>query len=76
MPKLVANNSEQFMYSDNTWNKFEFYRLNQSTTEAENLTVGRNRANLATIKCSEFIVKTINSEKINKTDSNKNKIHF
>ena len=47
----------------------EFYRLNQSTTEAENLIVGRHRDDLATANFSGFMLQRINSEKINKTAS-------
>ena len=54
----------------------EFYRLNQSTTEAENLTVGRHRAHLATVQFSEFIMHRINSDKINKIDSNLTRFIF
>ena len=54
----------------------EFYRLNQSTTEAENLIVGRHRDELSTANFSGFMLQRINSEKINKTDSNLIMIHF
>ena len=47
----------------------EFYILNQSTTEAENLIVGRHRHVLATVNFSGFILERINSEEINKTAS-------
>ena len=47
----------------------KFYRLNQSTTEAENLIVGRHRHVLATVNFSGFILERINSEEINKTAS-------
>ena len=47
----------------------EFYRLNQSTTEAENLIVGRHRDELSTANFSGFMLQRINSEKINKTAS-------
>ena len=47
----------------------DFYRLNQSTTEAENLIVGRHRDDLATANFSGFMLQRINSEKINKTAS-------
>ena len=44
----------------------EFYRLNQSTTEAENLIVGLHRDDLATVNVSVFILHRINSEEVNK----------
>ena len=47
----------------------EFYRLNQSTTEAENLIVGRHRDDLATVKFSGFKLQRINSKKTKLTAS-------
>jgi len=52
IPKHTAISSEQFIYSDNTENKIELYRLNQSKTEAQNLTIGLHRDVLATVNFS------------------------
>ena len=63
MLKFVANYPEQFMYSDNTYNKIEFFRLKHSKLEARKLTVGLHRANLATVNFSRFNLHRIYSEK-------------
>ena len=66
----AANYSEQFIYSDNTYNKIEFFRFNQSKSEARTFTRDQNRANLGTVIFSQFYLHIIYPEKINKTDSN------
>ena len=65
-----TNYSEQFIYSDNTKNNIEFFRFNQSKSEARTFTGDQNKANLATVNFSWFYLQRIYPEKINKTDSN------
>ena len=48
----AANYSEQFIYSDNTQNKIEFFRFNQSKTESRTFTEDQNRYNLAIVNFS------------------------
>ena len=52
MRKYVSIYSKQFIHLDNTWKKIELYRLNQSKTEAQNLTIGLHRDVLATVNFS------------------------
>ena len=52
MPKHAAIYSEQFIHSDNTWNKIKLYRLKHSKTEAQNLTLVLHRDELATVNFS------------------------
>ena len=51
MPKHVAIYSQKIIHSDNTWNNLELYRLNYSKEEAQNLTGGLHRDDLATLNC-------------------------
>ena len=76
IPNNAAIYSEQFIYSDNSQNKIELYRLDQRNLEARNLTGGLNGANLTTVNFSRFNLHRIYSEKINKTDSKLTRLIF
>ena len=59
IPKHAAIYSGQIIYSDNSYNKIELYRLDQSNLESRNLTGGRHRDNLATVNFSRFTLHII-----------------